>query len=204
MMRYRLSLLSLCVQPYAALLSLLMSCVCEHGVGESVAPRLLGGCPRPVACIAKDSKRVTPPGLTLRLSKKIWHEDMFPPPEMIRSMHDRDDVNILVVLKAMGCESDQEAVQAVVGGGFGARAGGGLDNGMVPDAVSGEGAAALAALLVPSVQVRLWVGGTKCGSRVNSSTCTLHVPKALPGVLVLAPAGFHVVLCATRPPSPSC
>ncbi|KAG2492788.1 hypothetical protein HYH03_008949 [Edaphochlamys debaryana] len=69
----------------------------------------------------------------------------------------QDDVNIMVVLKAMGCESDQEVVQAVVGGGFGARAvkgggGGGTGPTMVPDAATGEGAAALAALLVPSVQ----------------------------------------------------
>ncbi len=63
----------------------------------------------------------------------------------------------------MGCESDQEVVQAVVGGGFGARkvdggagAGGG---GLAADAATGEGAAALAALLVPSVQV-----GGSCGA----------------------------------------
>ncbi|PNW76230.1 hypothetical protein CHLRE_12g542800v5 [Chlamydomonas reinhardtii] len=76
----------------------------------------------------------------------------------------QDDVNIFVVLKAMGCESDQEAVQAVVGGGFGAKlvpapagaagaaGGGGKGSVIAPDAASGEGAAALAALLVPSVQ----------------------------------------------------
>ncbi|KXZ53350.1 hypothetical protein GPECTOR_7g1245 [Gonium pectorale] len=67
----------------------------------------------------------------------------------------QDDVNILVVLKAMGCESDQEAVQAVVGGGFGKRAEpqrGGDAGGPAADAASGEGAAALAALLVPTVQ----------------------------------------------------
>jgi DNA-directed RNA polymerase III subunit RPC2 len=83
-------------------------------------------------------------------------------PAPARCRH-RDDVNIFVVLKAMGCESDQEAVQAVVGGGFGAKlvpaaggagGAGGPGKGAViaPDAASGEGAAALAALLVPSVQ----------------------------------------------------
>lgn len=83
-----------------------------------------------------------------------------PPPPLAP----RDDVNIFVVLKAMGCESDQEAVQAVVGGGFGAKlvpapagaagaaGGGGKGSVIAPDAASGEGAAALAALLVPSVQ----------------------------------------------------